>query len=239
MSDTQEETPGGEAARRLLGHELATALDDAWRSIQANHPDVPDVVLFVSPTRGEGDTKRFQKLGHFGAERWQRPGAGPDDKPLGEVLVTAEQLNRGALCLLETLLHEGAHAMCHARGQKDTSQHGRYHNGIFKRAAMELGLTVAPMGGRGLAHTELADGTAEQYDATVVALGQALVVYNRQRPTEEPEPPRRGGPVKAVCGCDPARIMRISPSVLLAAPIVCKACDTAFHVEAGEEDADS
>ena len=40
------------------------------------------------------------------------------------------------------ILHEAAHALAYARGIKDTSRQGRYHNKHFKTCAEQLGLAV-------------------------------------------------------------------------------------------------
>jgi hypothetical protein len=44
-----------------------------------------------------------------------------------EVFVGGEGLIRGAASVLETLLHEAAHALAYVRDIKDTSRQGRYH----------------------------------------------------------------------------------------------------------------
>ena len=52
-----------------------------------------------------------------------------------ELLTGGEGLTRGAICPLGTLLHEGAHALAHARGTNGTSRGGRYHNAKSKTTA--------------------------------------------------------------------------------------------------------
>ena len=54
----------------------------------------------------------------------------------------AKDYTAAASEVLATLLHEAAHALAHARGSKDTSRQGRYHNTKFKNCAEEVGLTV-------------------------------------------------------------------------------------------------
>lgn len=222
-----------ETRERGLGHQLATALDDAWGAIRARHPDVPEVVLFASPVAHGKNTEKFQVLGHFGRDRWAGPN-GPGEKGLGEVLVVAEHLARGGADVMETLIHEAAHAMCDARGVEDTSQEGRYHNRNFKAAAEELGLTVTQQGGRGFAATALADGTADAFADAIASLDTVVIAAKAARQREEKV--KRQGPVKATCKCEVPRIIRVSLSTLIAGGITCHLCDTNFRVDiAGEE----
>ena len=57
-------------------------------------------------------------------------------------MISGEGLRRTPDEVLGTLLHEAAHALAHARGIKDTSRQGRYHNKHFKTCAEQLGLAV-------------------------------------------------------------------------------------------------
>jgi hypothetical protein len=224
---TSEQTVNPLPADKRIGLAMAEALDALWTKIQGYHPDMPEVVLFVSPVAHGMDTDRYQVLGHFGADRWRVPG---QDAAIGEVLLVAEQMMRGPEALLETVLHEGAHALASARKVEDTSQNGRYHNAGFRGIAEELGLDVEQQGGRGWAATSLAEGTLERYADEVVAVGKALIELDKQRPRRERKP-ARNGPVKVVCECPHPRVMRVSPSVFLAAPVTCGACQADFRVE--------
>jgi len=117
--------------------QLVSAFEAAWRAIQQRHPDVPEVVVtFGSGTLGmkAGQTR----LGHFAAARWQH-----GEKQLPELFISGEGLQRGALEVLGTLLHEAAHGLAHVREIKDTSRQGRYHNAKFKALGEEVGLTLA------------------------------------------------------------------------------------------------
>ena len=57
-------------------------------------------------------------------------------------MISGEGLRRTARDVLGVLLHEAAHALAAARGIKDTSRQGRYHNTQYKTLAEELGITV-------------------------------------------------------------------------------------------------
>src|SRR5690349_12971067 len=76
--------------------------------------------------------------GQFASLRWQHGG----DR-LPEVLVSGEGLNRSAVEVLTTLLHEATHALAYVREVKDTSRQGRWHNQRFATLAGELGLVAA------------------------------------------------------------------------------------------------
>jgi hypothetical protein len=130
---------------------MVAALEGAWESIRARHPEVPTVVMVLG-AGSIGTTGGGLKLGHFAAMRWAEPdrtAAGDRDGnsargavQLPEVFVGGEGLARGPADVLGTLLHEAAHALAHVRGIKDTSRQGRWHNARFKALAEELGIEV-------------------------------------------------------------------------------------------------
>src|SRR3546814_5076206 len=76
--------------------------------------------------------------------------------------------------VFEVLLHEGAHGLNAARGIKDTSRGGRYHNQRFAAAAREVLLTVRAMPPYGLASTSLSPEGEERYAGAISALGDAM-----------------------------------------------------------------
>lgn len=125
---------------------LNQGLGVVWRAIRLHHPEVPEVVIVVA----SGTESRSAKWGHWAASRWS---VGGDDE-LGEVLVAGERFQHGPTGVLETLLHEAAHALAHVRGVKDTSRNGRYHNKRYKRLAEEVGLTCMK-GTHGFNRTDL------------------------------------------------------------------------------------
>jgi hypothetical protein len=207
------------------GLALSRAFDELWTDIQANHPELPDCALFVSPIAHGQDTKRFHVLGHFGKERWQTAGG----DTVGEVVLVAEHLARGGADVLEVVLHEAAHALAAARGLQDTSQGGRYHNQVFATVARELGLVVeVQAGGRGLAKTSLDDGTEERYAGAVRKLDAAVIAAKAARKEDDDRKKRAGGPLKYECACEPKSSFRMSPSVFYRSPITCGGCQTVF-----------
>lgn len=147
---------------------VLAAMEAAYASVRGRHEDVPAAIIVVGPDKGSARGK----LGHWARESWVT-----GDDRAHELLVTAEHLDRGARDVFETLLHEAAHAINTARGVKDHA--GQRHNGRFKAAAEELGLSVEKQGNRGWAHTQLRPETEELYAAEIAALGEALTGYRR------------------------------------------------------------
>jgi hypothetical protein len=101
--------------------------------------------------------------------------------------------------VLEIALHEAAHALAFARGIKETSRNGRYHNRRFARLAEELGL-VAPTTPSVIGWSEctLPDKTAVLYDEELAALEAAIPAWRvdrherRRRPATPPAPDDAG-----------------------------------------------
>ena len=199
---------------------LVAALEAAWSAIVARHPEVPGVVIVVAP--GSGRRAHELKLGHFAAGRWDVGGLA---RP--EVLVGGEGLRRGPLDVHGTLLHEAAHGLGFARGIRDTSRGGRYHNHHYRRLATEVGLDVAQDGARGWSATAVAPATATHYAAVLEQLGGALVLWRRAERAGVSGPSRNPKP----CSCDCGRRIRVAESTLAEAPIVCGRCEGEFRCE--------
>lgn len=215
------------ASDKMIGLVMAESLNRAWKAIQERHPEVPDSVMTVAVSH------KGNVLGHFGKDFWEDVAQKDDAGKFlrhHEVLIAADHLQRGPADVLETCLHEAAHALNAARGQKGTTGRG-YHNGLFKAAAEELGLVVTKQGRIGFAHTELSDDTAKAYDAVIDDLAIAIKA-TRVPPLVEAK--KRTAPIRATCSC--GRGIRISRTVLEAGPIVCGLCDTPFKSDAAEED---
>ncbi|MEV6098676.1 hypothetical protein [Nocardia sp. NPDC051981] len=197
---------------------LVTAVENAWAAIRSHHPDVPDVVLTV----GAGSTGGSDlTLGYFAPNRWIR-----GEYELHELFVGGEGLQRGAVDLLATLLHEAAHGIAVVRGIKDTSRQGRWHNERYRELGKELGLDVTYHPKIGWSITTVRDATREQYRYELDELAFALVAYRRR------EPERRGGRKSSNNGltaeCDCGRKIRLSRTVYDAGPIECGICGSAF-----------
>lgn len=215
---------------------LVAALARVWAAIRSRHPDMPGVMLLPAPNpHGNANV-----LGHFAALRWSARQA-KGIATVHEVVVVAEHLNRSPEDIVETLLHEAAHAMNFQRGIKDCSSN-QYHNQRFKAAAEELGLVVQQVPHYGFARTSLPPETAASYTEETAALAIALL-HRRAivlAPATPPTPPTggddggngedkdnsKGRMIKAVCKC--GYIIRASRKVLSATTVSCSGCGGPF-----------
>jgi len=222
------------------GSRLVAALETAWQAIQASNPGVPDAVIVLGTGVERG---RLSKLGHWWGGQWVADGT-----PRGEVLLAGEALHLKPTDVFEVLLHEAAHGLNTARGVKDVSRGGRYHNAKFKATAIEVGLRVGSMPPYGWAKTELAPATIERYSAEITRIGEEMRIARRLKrgatvegtlggggssagadadATGEAEVAKKHKP--AECGC--GRKMRMAPSVLAKGPVVCGVCNTTFELD--------
>ncbi|MBF9067302.1 hypothetical protein [Streptacidiphilus fuscans] len=184
---------------------LAAELAVAWSDIQRFHSDLPNLAAPESLI-GESSSACGTELG------------------------------------FERLLHEAAHGLAAARGIRDTSRAGRYHNRRFLALADELGLdhNADPHPSSGFSLVTMRPDTRDRYAETIDRLQQALGDHaaatsgtlDRSRTFRGPAT-RHGSSgggvrVKAVCGC--GRNVRVVPSVLSQAPIVCGNCGEVFQI---------
>lgn len=220
--------------------ELVASCERAWRSIREHHAELPDVVVILGTGVERG---RLVKLGHWWSARWLADGA-----LRGEVLLAGEALHLKPEDVFEVLLHESAHGLSAARGIKDTSRNGRYHNARFKAVAAEVGLKAEPLGAYGWAQTVLTADATSRYADSIADLASTMRIARalpRDRTsthaggelvgtTGGSTPDADAGKPKtpaAECGC--GRRMRMAPSILAKGPVRCEACGT--HFTAGAE----
>ncbi|WP_206337403.1 hypothetical protein [Streptomyces sp. Z26] len=183
---------------------LAAELAAAWADIQRHHTELPDL-------------------------------AAP------ESLIGESSSACGAELSFERLLHEAVHGIAAARGIRDTSRAGRYHNRRFLAIAEELGLDHAdePHPSSGFSLVTLAPETRTRYRPTIERLQRALKAHTVAATATDTRrsfrgPAARHGSsgggvrVKAVCDC--GRNVRVVPSVLEQAPIMCGACLKPFRI---------
>ena len=243
--------------KTTTGSQLIAALEAVWAEIRARHPEVPEVVMVT----GSGKSGLGLVWGHHRSrEHAWRNGrfiahadgtVERDGRP--EIFVSGECLGAGPAMVLETMLHEAAHALADARGVKDTSRQNRYHNGRFRAFAEELGLEYkhdTPDTVLGYSDMTLTEETREAYREVLEALERTIALTmelpswvraglggalggGRKGGDGIRGGGRRGGGqgrgrnyVKAACGCP--RTIRVAPSVLEAAPITCGACGQDF-----------
>lgn len=212
---------------------LIEALTRIWSRIRVHHPEVPGVMLLAAPSL----RRDLSVLGHFAPLRWRHKEKG--GVHYHEVVVVAEHLDRNPADIVETLLHEAAHALNFARGTKDCTA-SQYHNRHFKVAAEELGLTVEQVPHYGFALTGLKLSTITRYEEDIKQLAE--VIIHRAKPvtvsggtdatpgdgddTNDDKPSSRNR--KATCGCP--FIIRVSKSTLEHTSIRCESCGEVFKL---------
>jgi hypothetical protein len=211
---TQTVSPPSVAASAVVA-----AMEHTWTAIRTRHPDVPEVIIILGA--GSEARRGLFKLGHFAAARWQVA-----DQRRAEVLVSGEGLHRGPVDVLGTLLHEAAHGLADARGVKDTSRQGRYHNHRYARLASEVGLQVACDPATGWSQTTIPEALAEVYADMLADLAAALGLW---RYAEQQHPTATGSRNLLACQCSCGRKLRVAKATLEQAPIVCGACDEPFE----------
>jgi hypothetical protein len=242
------------APRELVPHSdeelrvsaIVELLEQAWRAVAADVPELPEVAIVVA----SGDEGlKVKRWGHWAAARWVIPGG---DRR-GEILIAAERLGHGPIAVLGTLLHEAAHALAHARGIADTSRQGRYHNERYRQLALELGLKVDKDSTYGWTLTSLPDSTVDRYQGVLDALERGFRGYRALPPGMGPEekgPPAAGagekdeeatagpdetrgaaGRLLAVCACPTPRKLRVSKAIFELGPINCGLCGAAFTTD--------
>jgi hypothetical protein len=197
--------------------QLVAALETAWTAIRTRHTEVPAVVIIV----GSGTVTKQAKYGHFAPVRWQH-----GDHRLSEVLISGEGLQRPVEEVFTTLLHEAAHSLADARGIKDTSRQGRWHNQKFAALAAELGLDATKDPRIGWSPCTLRTETATAYRSVLTTLKEALLAYRHPETT--------GGVAKKksnnglACFCECPRRIRVAKAVLDLGAITCTVCESDF-----------
>lgn len=235
-TDTSSTTPD----RDPTASGLVAACEAAWADIQTHHPELPPVVIVLGSGVQGG---KLVKLGHWWQSQWLADGAAR-----GEVLIAGEALHLPAEQVFEVLLHEAAHGVNCARGIKDTSRGGRYHNQLFKATALEVGLRVQQMPPYGWASTSLTPKAIDTYRHAIDGIAEHQRIARTlprsirtgiesgagsNGPGSGPGGGSPGGDADrqrrssmAACGC--GRNLRIAPGVLAKGPVVCGLCGTDF-----------
>ena len=232
--------PGGRAPGEATASALVAACEAAWSDIRSHHPELPEAIMVLGTGVERG---RLVKLGHWWGGQWV-----VDGQPRGEVLLAGEALNLPPAQVFEILLHEAAHGINAARGVKDTSRGGRYHNGRFASTAQEVLLEVESMPPYGMAATSLSPAAGDRYSESIDRLGDAMRLARQldRRTRLGAEEDKgvdgqlgggagrtdgageggRSAATAAACGC--GRRMRMAPKVLAAGPVVCGVCGSEF-----------
>jgi hypothetical protein len=148
-----------------------------------------------------------------------------------ELFVAGECLAQGPRQTLQTMLHEAVHALAHARGVKDTSRDGKYHNKRENVAlAGELGLAW-PQGQRphpviGFSEVQLTQQALADYADTLAYLGRpsactatpsagwgcSSAKAGSRAARSAAATSKAGERFKVACGCQPPRSFWTAPS---------------------------
>lgn len=200
--------------------DLVRALESAYEAIRRVHHELPPVWIVIGDGQGRGQERR---AGHFAAWRWA---SAEGREARHELMVAGQRLADGAELVFETLLHEAAHALCTARGVKDTSRNGRYHNDRYKAAAQEVGLDVAQTKS-GWNETSLSEEAGEYYEFQINELRGAIDAWTGWR--DDTPPKKRQSQIRGWCGC--GRVIRASGTVWEEAAILCGECGEVFVVD--------
>jgi hypothetical protein len=232
----------------VTGYAIVEVLEETWAAIRAEVPELPHVVMvtgsaFVGPGR----------WAHWRESGWTEKGhEGHSHTRHGEMFVAGETLAKGATFVVETMLHEGAHALATVRKIQDTSRQGRWHNGEFRKLGEELGLEYT----KGNAHTAhgysfmtITETAKDRYAALITKLDAAIratiaapawtdaaggqdtdaggeYVHGGRRP-------KTGGTsttnnLKLTCECENPTIIRASKTVAAKMTIRCDVCAGLF-----------
>jgi len=243
-ANTKPEQPGPVVVNLPAGADLSPALraiESAYKAFQRK-TGAPDVTVII---------KRDERAwGHTTvAKVWAKNGA--ETGTQFEIMISGENLARGAEAVVTTLIHEASHAMNLASGVLDTDVNGR-HNLKFKERAEANGLVVAARGWHGYTDTTMDDGGRRRWASMIKTVDAGLrKAAAAAKPDLSPLPvakPVKGAPVeggtvapvvpvgprrrgnrnliKAVCDCGHA--IRASKGLLDASAPICPDCETAY-----------
>ena len=231
---------------------VVKSLQDIWTRLQSKHPKLPDATIVIKrDSRAWGHTTTQKVWGAQGVKGRGKAKAAHLKLERYEVMVSGENLSRGAVEVVATLLHEATHALNLADGIRDCDSNGRHSKGAFgTRATDVFGLTVKDAGNYlGWTDTSL-EGAALKRWATEVkmverALAKSTVAHHPKLKGGKvivvppaPGKTKTGGRAKnlsrAVCSCQPDASgwrpsLRASARVL-AIGIKCESCGDLFTV---------
>lgn len=232
---------------------VVTALQKVWTRLQKVNPSLPDATIVVKrDARAWGHTTTMRVWGSQAVKGRGKAKAVSLANERYEVMVSGENLSRGAAAVLGTLLHEAAHALNLVDEVRDVDSNGR-HNKLFKaRAEAEFGLDIRDLGNYlGWTDTYTPDECLKRWAMELrmidAAIRKASVAHHPRAVTggkpvapvaPAPGKTKTGGRAKnlsrAVCKCAPdasgwVPSLRASARVL-AIGITCSACDSEFAV---------
>lgn len=196
---------------------VVRVLEDLWATMRARHGELPPVVIIIA----SGTDRKQHVWGYHAPGRWH---TGTEQR--AEIMISGEGLRREPADVLGVLLHEAAHALATARGIKDTSRQGRYHNTKYKALAEELGIAVAFDPAIGWSFTTVPGTTTGTYKDQLAALHDAMTLWRTDETLIPATQRRNSNLLAATCPC--GRTIRAAASTLAEADILCTACGDPF-----------
>jgi hypothetical protein len=101
------------------------------------------------------------------------------EKGFHEIMVSGENLRRGARAVFGTTAHETAHAYNIVQGIRDVDSNGRHNKKFQATAERVFGLTITKVSESiGWSHTEVSDECAERWADCITKLEEAIAVVS-------------------------------------------------------------
>ena len=191
---------------------ITTALESAHEIIKSETGAPRATILVTRALKGA-----HAHFTHF--TPWESEGV-----KFNEIALNAESFSLGAEHVLDSLLHEVAHSINHAKGVKDCSSN-QYHNAHFARVAQSLGLETSEIKGKGHAKTTLSPEAVLRWSIPLAIIEQALKITALKGGNNKPKG-RNTNLIKGVCAC--GQSVRASMGVLNSG-ISCDSCASRFH----------
>jgi hypothetical protein len=165
----------GIAQNMAIAPGLVVALDDIYERLPADHPDLPRALVTVEEPH-PAVTCRIAcwRPGEIATRAGVFAGRIAFGYPSAHRNVPRVLFTGGGPAALEIIAHEAAHALATARGIKDTSRGGQYHNKHYRDLAAELGLDVRYTKNRGWTDTWPSDALLARHRLELDAVAAAL-----------------------------------------------------------------
>jgi hypothetical protein len=153
---------------------LLVVLDSIYASLRKDHPDLPRALVTVEePHPAVSSRAACWREGAFVTAAGVFEGRiafgypSPHRPAVPKTLFTAS----GEI-VMAVLVHEAAHALATARGIKDTSRGGTWHNTRYRALAVELGLIVSRTESRGWTSTMPGPGLVARHRQQIIRLDE-------------------------------------------------------------------
>lgn len=214
---------------------VVSSLDQAWAMLREAIPALGPAVIVVQ--------RSDRAWGHYTLNRpWGRPWIGGEQVP--EIMISGENLARGAVEVFGTLAHEATHYLQHMDGVKGVDSNGRHNKTFQAGAAYYFGLTITKaVEHHGFSHTVVGEDCQMKWADVIQVIENGLAAA-AGRPAQQivggfggftglgvfggggTRGGRNKNNPKAVCGCGMS--IRASRKVLEQAAPTCQACGQQF-----------